>query len=47
MSEELTQSQALLKMNALYFPAVEEGDLASQWGYDFIYQSGEWVIREE
>jgi hypothetical protein len=45
--DELTQEQALEKMNALYFPVVEEGDLASQFGYDFIYQSGEWVIRTE
>ena len=39
MSEELTQEQALLKMNALGFPEVQEGDIASQWGFDFIYQS--------
>lgn len=45
--DELTQEQALEKMNALPFPEVVEGDLASQWGYDFIYQSGEWVIKEE
>lgn len=45
--DELTQEQALEKMNALPFPIVEEGDIASQWGYDFIYQSGEWVIKPE
>ena len=47
MSEELTQEEALEQMNALGFPEVQEGDIASHWGYDFIYQSGEWVIREE
>lgn len=44
---ELTQEQALEKMNATDFPVVEEGDIASQWGYNFIYQSGEWIIRTE
>ena len=47
MSEELTKEQALLKMNALDFPEVQEGDLASQWGHNFIYESGKWVIKED
>lgn len=44
--DELTQEQALEQINAMEFPAVEEGDIASHEGYDFIYQSGEWIIRE-
>ena len=44
--DELTQEQALEQINAMEFPVVEEGDIASHEGYNFIYQSGKWIIRE-
>jgi hypothetical protein len=44
---ELTQEQALEQINAMEFPVVEEGDIASHEGYNFIYQSGEWIIKPE
>ena len=43
----MTQAEALTEINAMIFPAVEEGDIATHEGHEFIYQSGEWIIYEE
>jgi len=47
MNEEITIEQATEEINALFFPAVEEGDNAEHHGFKFIYTNGEWVEVEE
>ena len=43
----MTEEQATIEINELSFPAVEEGDISSYDEYTFIYQSGEWVIKQQ
>lgn len=40
----MTQAEALIEINAMDFPAVAEGDIATHGGYSFTYTNGEWVV---
>lgn len=46
MNEEITIEQATVEINALFFPAVKEGDNAVYAEYNFIYTDGAWVPKE-
>ena len=41
----MTIEEALTEINAMHFPAVEEGDIIIHEGYSFVYRSGRWVIQ--
>ena len=43
----MTEEQATIEINELTFPEVQEGDIASYDEYTFVYQSDEWVIKQE
>ena len=43
----MTLEQALQELNAMFLPAVSEGDKAVHGGYEFIYQNGAWVPVSE
>lgn len=40
----MTQEEALTEINAMGFPAVEEGDIVIHEGYSFTYTNGSWVV---
>jgi len=40
----MTQAEALTEINAMHFPAVAEGDIATHEGYSFTYTNGAWVV---
>tara|TARA_B100000900_G_C20564666_1_gene710486 strand:+ start:1038 stop:1166 length:129 start_codon:yes stop_codon:yes gene_type:complete len=42
----MTQSEALIEINAMDFPAVAEGDIAIHEGYSFTYTNGKWAITQ-
>lgn len=39
----MTQSEALIEINEMVFPAVTEGDTVVHEGYTFTYVDGEWI----
>lgn len=39
--------QAKTEINSMVFPAVEEGNIATHEGFQFIYTNGEWIEYEE
>jgi len=39
----MSKEQATTEINAMHFPAVEEGDKAGHEGFMFTYTSGKWV----
>lgn len=43
----MTAEEATIQINEMTFPEVSEGDVASYDEYTFVYQSGEWVIKQE
>jgi len=45
--EEITIEEITIEMNALMFPAVNEGDIAWYEGIRFKYISGTWVVTPE
>lgn len=38
--------QAKTEINAMIFPEVQEGDIATHGDFQFIYTDGEWVEYE-
>jgi hypothetical protein len=45
--EPTTIEEAIAQMNEMFFPAVEEGDIASLGEFKMIYTSGQWVEHVE
>jgi len=47
MSEEITVEQATTEINAMFFPEVQENEIAWHAGYRFIYRSNTWEQEDE
>jgi len=43
----MEMEQAKTEINAMFFPEVQENDIAWHEGYKFIYTDGEWIEYEE